>query len=96
MLASVGRGHVAYHNLLLRMAVLESHPTHLRRRLYHFDKKMTKLIISDSLIVNAGVWFMHCHLDIHQSWGLGTVLVVTNGQGELETLPHPPADLPQC
>ncbi|KAM1019564.1 hypothetical protein ACFX13_041640 [Malus domestica] len=45
---------------------------------------------------NPGVWFMHCHLDIHQSWGLGTVLIVTNGQGELETLPHPPADLPQC
>lgn len=44
----------------------------------------------------AGVWFMHCHLDIHQSWGLGTVLVVKNGKGELETLPHPPADLPQC
>lgn len=39
---------------------------------------------------------MHCHLDIHQSWGLGTVFVVKNGKGELETLPHPPADLPQC
>ncbi|KAK9910141.1 hypothetical protein M0R45_034116 [Rubus argutus] len=45
---------------------------------------------------NPGVWFMHCHLDIHQSWGLGTVFVVKNGKGELETLPHPPADLPQC
>ncbi|BFG22203.1 hypothetical protein CerSpe_084770 [Prunus speciosa] len=45
---------------------------------------------------NPGVWFMHCHLDIHQSWGLGTVLVVKNGKGDLEILPHPPADLPQC
>ncbi|KAG8477509.1 hypothetical protein CXB51_030130 [Gossypium anomalum] len=45
---------------------------------------------------NPGVWFMHCHLDIHQSWGLGAVLIVKNGKGEMETLPHPPADLPRC
>ncbi|KAK8702416.1 hypothetical protein V6N13_020771 [Hibiscus sabdariffa] len=45
---------------------------------------------------NPGVWFMHCHLDIHQSWGLGAMLIVENGKGELETLPHPPADLPRC
>ncbi|XVF22350.1 hypothetical protein REPUB_Repub12eG0164900 [Reevesia pubescens] len=45
---------------------------------------------------NPGVWFMHCHLDLHQSWGLGAVLIVENGEGELETLPHPPADLPRC
>ncbi|KAK4578061.1 hypothetical protein RGQ29_028263 [Quercus rubra] len=45
---------------------------------------------------NPGVWFMHCHLDIHQSWGLGTSFIVKNGKGVLETLPHPPADLPRC
>ncbi|KAE8728892.1 Laccase-12 [Hibiscus syriacus] len=45
---------------------------------------------------NPGVWFMHCHLDIHQSWGLVAVLSVENGKGELETLPHPPTDLPHC
>ncbi|KAG9455478.1 hypothetical protein H6P81_008382 [Aristolochia fimbriata] len=45
---------------------------------------------------NPGVWFMHCHLDIHQSWGLDLVFIVKNGEGELETLPHPPADMPQC
>ncbi|PPS12965.1 hypothetical protein GOBAR_AA07671 [Gossypium barbadense] len=45
---------------------------------------------------NPGVWFMHCHLDIHQSWGLGAVFIVKNGKGEMETLPHPPADLPRC
>ncbi|KAJ4825831.1 Laccase-6 [Turnera subulata] len=45
---------------------------------------------------NPGVWFMHCHLDSHQSWGLATVLIVKNGVGHLETLPHPPADLPRC
>ncbi|PON97269.1 Laccase [Trema orientale] len=45
---------------------------------------------------NPGVWFMHCHLDIHQSWGLGTAIIVKNGKGDLQTLPHPPTDLPRC
>ena len=39
---------------------------------------------------------MHCHLEIHLSWGLSMVFIVKNGHGELETLPHPPADLPLC
>ncbi|CAI0440458.1 unnamed protein product [Linum tenue] len=45
---------------------------------------------------NPGVWFIHCHFDLHQSWGLATALIVKNGVGHLETLPHPPADLPRC
>ncbi|XP_059634404.1 laccase-6 [Cornus florida] len=45
---------------------------------------------------NPGVWFMHCHLEIHLTWGLSVVFIVKNGQGPLETLPHPPADLPRC
>ncbi|CDP08653.1 unnamed protein product [Coffea canephora] len=45
---------------------------------------------------NPGVWFMHCHLEIHLSWGLSVVFIVKNGQGPLQTLPHPPADLPRC
>ncbi|KAL3737528.1 hypothetical protein ACJRO7_019124 [Eucalyptus globulus] len=45
---------------------------------------------------NPGVWFMHCHFDIHLSWGLASAFIVKNGKGELETLPHPPADLPRC
>ncbi|KAI3731842.1 hypothetical protein L1987_63032 [Smallanthus sonchifolius] len=45
---------------------------------------------------NPGVWFMHCHLEVHMTWGLGVVLIVKNGQGPMETLPHPPADMPLC
>ncbi|KAJ8650189.1 hypothetical protein MRB53_003212 [Persea americana] len=45
---------------------------------------------------NPGVWFMHCHLDIHLSWGLSMAFIVKNGEGPLETLPHPPADMPRC
>ncbi|XP_011019185.1 PREDICTED: laccase-7 [Populus euphratica] len=45
---------------------------------------------------NPGVWFMHCHLDVHLPWGLATAFVVENGPTEDSTLPPPPADLPQC
>ncbi|XP_071722037.1 laccase-6-like [Rutidosis leptorrhynchoides] len=45
---------------------------------------------------NPGVWFMHCHIEVHQSWGLEMVLIVKNGKGVRETLPHPPADFPRC
>ncbi|KAG1354571.1 laccase-6 [Cocos nucifera] len=45
---------------------------------------------------NPGVWFMHCHLEIHTSWGLAVAFIVKNGKDPLEALPHPPADLPMC
>ncbi|KAJ4957362.1 hypothetical protein NE237_014145 [Protea cynaroides] len=45
---------------------------------------------------NPGVWFMHCHLEIHTSWGLSMAFIVKNGKGEMETLPHPPNDAPKC
>ncbi|KAJ8764045.1 hypothetical protein K2173_004936 [Erythroxylum novogranatense] len=45
---------------------------------------------------NPGVWLMHCHLDVHISWGLAMVFVVENGVGELQSLESPPEDLPLC
>ncbi|XP_042515786.1 laccase-7-like [Macadamia integrifolia] len=45
---------------------------------------------------NPGVWFMHCHLDVHLSWGFATAFVVENGPTPSSTLPPPPPDLPQC
>ncbi|KAJ1702217.1 hypothetical protein LUZ63_001996 [Rhynchospora breviuscula] len=45
---------------------------------------------------NPGVWFMHCHIEVHLSWGLSMVFIVKNGDGPLESLPHPPSDLPSC
>ncbi|KNA11344.1 hypothetical protein SOVF_136100 [Spinacia oleracea] len=45
---------------------------------------------------NPGVWFMHCHMEVHLSWGLSVVLIVKNGQGKLEALPRPPTDRPRC
>ncbi|XP_057955974.1 laccase-12-like [Malania oleifera] len=45
---------------------------------------------------NPGVWLMHCHLDVHLTWGLAMNFVVENGVGELQSIEPPPADLPPC
>ncbi|KAF3953943.1 hypothetical protein ACB098_04G070100 [Castanea mollissima] len=45
---------------------------------------------------NPGVWFIHCHLEEHTSWGLAMVLVVKNGIGQSQSLLPPPKDLPLC
>lgn len=39
---------------------------------------------------------MHCHLDVHITWGLAMVLLVEDGVGELQSIEPPPADLPLC
>ncbi|KAL8236738.1 hypothetical protein R6Q59_017819 [Mikania micrantha] len=45
---------------------------------------------------NPGVWFMHCHLEVHTTWGLKMAFVVDNGNGPLESVIPPPSDLPKC
>ncbi|XP_073270860.1 laccase-7-like [Primulina huaijiensis] len=45
---------------------------------------------------NPGVWLMHCHLDLHVSWGLAMVFVVENGPTPSSRLPPPPPDFPKC
>lgn len=45
---------------------------------------------------NPGVWFMHCHLDVHLTWGLGMAFEVENGPTPSTTLPPPPPDFPTC
>nr|AFV52378.1 laccase [Picea abies] len=45
---------------------------------------------------NPGAWLMHCHLDVHITWGLAMVFVVNNGPDSLLSLESPPLDLPQC
>ncbi|CAN6555468.1 unnamed protein product [Malus baccata var. baccata] len=44
---------------------------------------------------NPGVWFMHCHLERHLTWGMNTVLIVKNGKQEEKLLPPPPG-MPPC
>nr|CAB3462820.1 unnamed protein product [Digitaria exilis] len=45
---------------------------------------------------NPGVWLMHCHLDVHITWGLAMAFLVEDGVGELQSLQAPPPDLPLC
>ncbi|KAJ0726435.1 putative laccase [Helianthus annuus] len=44
----------------------------------------------------AGVWFMHCHLEVHTSWGLKMAWLVLDGKLPNQKLLPPPADLPKC
>ncbi|KAK9913685.1 hypothetical protein M0R45_037495 [Rubus argutus] len=43
---------------------------------------------------NPGIWFLHCHLEVHTTWGLKMAFLVDNGPNE--SLPPPPSDLPTC
>ncbi|KAM5556770.1 laccase-12 [Rosa sericea] len=45
---------------------------------------------------NPGAWLMHCHLDVHITWGLAMVFLVDNGVGKLQSIESPPLDLPLC
>ncbi|CAM8953392.1 unnamed protein product [Rhodiola kirilowii] len=45
---------------------------------------------------NPGVWFMHCHLERHASWGMDAVFIVTNGKTSSTTARKPPAYLNPC
>ncbi|KAL6853690.1 hypothetical protein ACP4OV_019719 [Aristida adscensionis] len=45
---------------------------------------------------NPGVWFMHCHLEVHVSWGLKMAWLVLDGDKPNEKLLPPPSDLPKC
>ncbi|CAO2818344.1 unnamed protein product [Amaranthus hypochondriacus] len=45
---------------------------------------------------NPGVWLLHCHLDVHLTWGLAMAFIVEDGDTPESTLPPPPKDLPKC
>ncbi|OVA18060.1 Multicopper oxidase [Macleaya cordata] len=45
---------------------------------------------------NPGVWFMHCHLELHTMWGLKMAFVVENGKLPEQSILPPPKDLPPC
>ncbi|KAI4389104.1 hypothetical protein MLD38_001366 [Melastoma candidum] len=45
---------------------------------------------------NPGVWFMHCHIESHQSWGMGTTFIVRDGKLPSSRMLPPPRDMPPC
>ena len=66
--------------------------THIHIDTHIFDQgvRMT------SMYACAGVWFMHCHLEVHTSWGLKMAWLVLDGKLPNQKLLPPPADLPKC
>ncbi|XP_074372615.1 laccase-1 isoform X2 [Apium graveolens] len=45
---------------------------------------------------NPGVWFIHCHLEEHTSWGLAMGLMVKCGSNPSQCMLPPPDDFPSC
>ncbi|KDP27046.1 hypothetical protein JCGZ_20981 [Jatropha curcas] len=45
---------------------------------------------------NPGIWFMHCHMEVHTSWGMKMGWVVLDGKLPNQKLLPPPSDLPMC
>ncbi|KAL3735431.1 hypothetical protein ACJRO7_024546 [Eucalyptus globulus] len=45
---------------------------------------------------NPGVWFWHCHIDRHMSWGMDYVFIVKNGDTEETSMRPPPPYMPPC
>ncbi|KAL9252324.1 Laccase-15-like protein [Drosera capensis] len=45
---------------------------------------------------NPGVWFMHCHVDRHMSWGMDMAFITLNGKTNDSKMLPPPPDMPHC
>ncbi|KAG5246093.1 laccase [Salix suchowensis] len=45
---------------------------------------------------NPGVWFVHCHLERHLSWGMQMAFIIRNGHGKEAQMLPPPASMPPC
>ncbi|KAK7857174.1 laccase-15 [Quercus suber] len=47
-------------------------------------------------VVGTGVWFWHCHLDRHMTWGMSAVFIIKNGDTAETSIREPPPYLPPC
>ncbi|KAL9237671.1 hypothetical protein vseg_012192 [Gypsophila vaccaria] len=45
---------------------------------------------------NPGVWYVHCHVDRHQTWGMMTAFIVLDGEHPNSRVLPPPPDMPPC
>ncbi|KAJ0975191.1 hypothetical protein J5N97_017156 [Dioscorea zingiberensis] len=45
---------------------------------------------------NPGVWYMHCHLERHLTWGMSTAFIVKDGECPQAKLSLPPPYMPPC
>ncbi|KAI3686049.1 hypothetical protein L1987_79719 [Smallanthus sonchifolius] len=46
--------------------------------------------------INPGVWFLHCHLERHVTWGMDTVFIVKDGNRTEERMLPPHRKMPRC
>ena len=58
--------------------------------LYHVSWMLT------SITYLAGVWFWHCHIDRHMTWGMSAVFIIKNGDTAETSIREPPPYLPPC
>ena len=42
------------------------------------------------------MWFWHCHVDRHMTWGMAAVFIVNNGGTAETSIRKPPPHLPPC
>jgi len=54
------------------------------------------MFYSNICLMVIGVWLMHCHIEIHLSWGLTMAWVVLDGDLPNQKLLPPPSDFPKC
>ncbi|PKI69968.1 laccase-14-like [Punica granatum] len=45
---------------------------------------------------NPGVWFMHCHLERHATWGMDMAIIVQDGPTNATKMLPPPSYMPPC
>ncbi|XP_072990289.1 laccase-15-like [Typha latifolia] len=45
---------------------------------------------------NPGVWYLHCHLERHLTWGMTTAFIVKNGISPSERMLSRPSYMPPC
>ncbi|KAL6144082.1 hypothetical protein ACLB2K_054777 [Fragaria x ananassa] len=45
---------------------------------------------------NPGVWFWHCHMERHMTWGMESAFMVKNGGTPETSMLPPPATMPSC
>ncbi|XP_039167407.1 laccase-21-like [Eucalyptus grandis] len=45
---------------------------------------------------NPGVWYWHCHINQHMSWGMSTAFIVKNGDMEETSMRPSPSYMPPC
>ncbi|KAL8171454.1 hypothetical protein V2J09_023258 [Rumex salicifolius] len=45
---------------------------------------------------NPGVWYLHCHLERHLTWGMDMTFIVKDGKLPGEQMLPPPPDMPPC